>query len=378
MDIYVLERKVAICEKIGIIENYKSLIWNPMYYGQGSFEMVVPVTEDNLKMIKPFNILTREIDETFENGKRIFKSPMVIREISFKYDDEDGAMITVRGVSLKSHVLGSRVVDDYTILSGNAEAEIYGLMEDIFLDLGHSWREWPGYQNAPLKGYTETTNIQLFGENVAEWMEETCRNHRFGWDMNLSISGKTGSYSAVTFELYKGVNRTSNQNIVLPVIFSKANDNLINSEYEINYSNYATNCLVAGTEMPSSDKKWHIMTDDSPYGVYGQVPRQDARFETFLDSGISTEDYSSVPEYRAALNAVGLQQIAQSKTHTFLAEIDPDGMYKLNRDYFLGDIVEVRTEYGINAKARIEEIIYAIDENGTSVVPSFGDWEVMD
>ena len=303
---------------------------------------------------------------------------MVIREISFKYDDEDGAMITVRGVSLKSHVLGSRVVDDYTILSGNAEAEIYGLMEDIFLDLGHSWREWPGYQNAPLKGYTETTNIQLFGENVAEWMEETCRNHRFGWDMNLSISGKTGSYSAVTFELYKGVNRTSNQNIVLPVIFSKANDNLINSEYEINYSNYATNCLVAGTEMPSSDKKWHIMTDDSPYGVYGQVPRQDARFETFLDSGISTEDYSSVPEYRAALNAVGLQQIAQSKTHTFLAEIDPDGMYKLNRDYFLGDIVEVRTEYGINAKARIEEIIYAIDENGTSVVPSFGDWEVMD
>ena len=53
-----------------------------------------------------------------------------------------------------------------------------------------------------------------------------------------------------------------------------------------------------------------------------------------------------------------------------------DGNYVLNKDYFLGDIVQVINEYGISATPRIIEIIESEDENGTSVVPTFSTWEV--
>lgn len=51
-------------------------------------------------------------------------------------------------------------------------------------------------------------------------------------------------------------------------------------------------------------------------------------------------------------------------------------MYVLNRDYFLGDLVQIENEKGIKAAPRITEIIYAEDENGSSVVPTFSEWEV--
>ena len=126
--------------------------------------------------------------------------------------------------------------------------------------------------------------------------------------------------------------------------------------------------------MPDSEDKWHIMTD-YPHAQF--YPPREERFEIYLDSGISPEDVEG-QYYTTVLNNAGLQELAQRKVISFTAEIVPYGMYTLDKDYFLGDIVEVRTEYGIKAKARIEDIIYSIDQNGTSVVPTFGDWEVIE
>lgn len=48
----------------------------------------------------------------------------------------------------------------------------------------------------------------------------------------------------------------------------------------------------------------------------------------------------------------------------------------MNKDYFLGDIVQVINAYGIRAMPRIIEIIESEDENGASTVPTFSTWEV--
>ena len=44
--------------------------------------------------------------------------------------------------------------------------------------------------------------------------------------------------------------------------------------------------------------------------------------------------------------------------------------------YNLGDIVQIENEYGIQATARILEIIDCEDESGYSTVPTFSTWEV--
>ena len=104
------------------------------------------------------------------------------------------------------------------------------------------------------------------------------------------------------------------------------------------------------------------------------------RYERFVDSSMSqTEGEVTISDAQYYLNLQNLakQEMAQVKLYDFTAVTDPDGMFKLNEDYFLGDIVKVVTEYGITAKARITEIIYSEDEQGKSVVPGFEEWEVI-
>jgi hypothetical protein len=60
----------------------------------------------------------------------------------------------------------------------------------------------------------------------------------------------------------------------------------------------------------------------------------------------------------------------------FEGSIDPNGLYLINRDYFLGDLVQIENEAGIKAAPRITEIIYSEDSGGVSVVPTFSNWEV--
>lgn len=370
MNFYVLDGPSGFYKKLGIIDTYQSAIWNPMYYGQGAFEMILPITPKHIELLQAHRLIVRESDVVKDGNYLQYNNPMVIKEIQYTHDDENGAIMIVRGVSLKSHVLGSRVVENYTVLSGNAEEQIYNVVES---NLETTWyRAWPNLRNAELKHFTETTELKLFGENIATWMEETCRRHRFGWNMYIR---KSNLGAGIYFELYKGEDRTEgNSKGNIPIIFSKDNDNLIRSELTINYNYYATNCLVAGTEKPDSEDKWHIMTD-YPEGQF--YPSREKRFEIYLDSGISPEDVEE-QHYTTVLNNAGLQELAQRQITSFTASVIPYGMYVLDQDYFLGDIVEVQTEYGIKAKARIEDIIYSIDESGTSIVPTFGDWEVIE
>ena len=69
---------------------------------------------------------------------------------------------------------------------------------------------------------------------------------------------------------------------------------------------------------------------------------------------------------------------ATSSTQQFEGEIETSGLYTINRDFFLGDIVQIENEMGIQAVPRIIGIIYAEDENGTSVVPTFSEMAVFD
>lgn len=366
MFLYVLKRQTRIVTKVGIIEKFQSCIWNPMYYGQGAFEMTVPATPEYVDLLQIYRLLVRDEDESLEDDRVTYRNVMVINHLNYSTDDDGGKIIKVSGVSLKSYILGSRVINGYFWLSGNAEEEIYEVAKEQLGNGDAVWyRQWPGFTTAPLKGLTGQTDIQLFGENLAEWMEETCKEHHYGWD--LYIHGRD-----FVFELYKGTDRTESQSDVLPVIFSKENDNLISSELDIDYTYHATNAMVVSSAEDSITGYRIFVTTPFPL----ETPEiRDDRFEIFIDSSIADNEAGS--SLYTALNAEGLQEIAQRKLVSFTAEIVPDGIYKINRDYFMGDVVEVITEYGIRAKARIIDIIYSTDENGTSTVPTFSDWEVM-
>lgn len=353
MDLYVLDGLNGIQN---IINSYQSIIWNVQYFDKNDFQVIVPATKENLEAIQVGSYLVRGDDISGAT----FRNVMVVENYQLDFDAENGWLLTVTGKGLKN-IVGQRIVWQQTNLSGFAETAIRQVITENIISPTDPKRVIDDFVLSEPKGFTEEIEIQLFGENIADWLVETCKTYSFGWDVYID-SGK------FIFELYKGTDRTYNQTAVTPVVFSPEFDNLLSSSYSYNKERYQNAALVGG-EGEGTDQR--TATVGTAEGL--------ERFEAYIDGGSvsSNGEIITVETYTKMLEEYGQTQLNQTAfTQNFSGEIDPAGMYVINQDYFLGDVVQIENESGIKATPRIIEIIYAEDENGSSVVPTFSEWEV--
>ena len=354
MNIYVLDGLNGIAD---IISSFQSCIWNVQYFGQNDFQLIVNASTLNVGMLKPGTYLVREEDITSTG----FENVMVIQDYQLDFDTEKGWLLTLTGKGLKNDILRRRIVWSQTNLTGNAETGIRSVITNNVISPSDSGRTIANFQLDTAQGFTETLDLQLLGENIAAWLEEICTTLGYGWDVYI----KNGKY---TFKLYKGTDRTYNQSYVAPVVFSPEYDNLLSSRYIYNMSEYQNAALIGGEGEGTSKRTASIGTST---GLN--------RYEAYVDgSGVSSNgQIITVEQYTKMLKEYGQSQLDQTAfTESFSGEIDPSGLYKINEDYFLGDLVQIENEKGIKTTPRIIEIIYAIDESGSSVVPTFSKWEV--
>lgn len=354
MDIYVLD---GLNGAIGMFDNYQSVIWNKQYFGQDDLQLVTAATEENLELLQIGKLLVRDMDIT-EDG---YKNLMLIQSRSISFDDETGWMLTITGKGLKN-LLARRIIwaqlnyDNVTI-----EDMIRDVITQNVISPSDSNRAIDNFVLGDKQNFTDTAEIQLFSENIAEWLENICTQYNYGWDVVI----KNNQY---VFILYKGTDRSYNQDAVAPVVFSPEYDNLYSSTYSHNQDNYVNAALVGG-EGDGTQKRTTTI---------GEATGLD-RYEGYIDgSSVSSNgEIITLDTYLNLLKSYGEEQIKQfQKTQTFEGEIEPNGMYKLNVDYFLGDVVQIENEKGIQATPRITEIIYSEDSNGVSIVPTFSEWEV--
>ena len=306
-------------------------------------------------------MLVRKTDISGDYDDLTYKNVMQIHGVKLDYESEKGWLLTLRGSGLK-RMVGQRIVWAQTNLSGTVEDGIRQVLTDNLIQPTDPDRVIPDFVLAPAKGYTETIEAQLFGENIADWIQSTCEMNGFGWD--VYISG--GKY---VFDLVKGTDRSSDQSVTEPVIFSTEYDNLASSSYEQNAENAEgfANAALVGGEGEGTDKT------TAAIGTAAGLER----FERYIDgSGISSNgEIITAETYQAMLENFGAEELAgKSAEEKITGEILQNGMYILNRDYFLGDIVELKTEF-YSAKSRITELIYSEDENGSYLIPTFGQWQ---
>ena len=354
MDIFVLNGLNGVAD---IISSYQSCIWNVQYFGQNDFQLVVNASTQNVNMLKPGAYLVRDEDIT-EDG---FTNIMVIQNYQLDFDTEKGWLLTLTGKGLKNDLLKRRIVWSQTNLTGLAEVGIRQVITENVISPSDSNRQIDGLVLDELQGFTETIEIQLLGENIADWLEEICTTYEYGWDVYIN----NGQY---VFKLYKGTDRTYDQSEVTPVVFSPEFDNLLSSSYKYDMGNYKNAALIGGEGEGTAQRTATIGTAT---GL--------SRYEAYIDGGSvsSNGEIITVETYTKMLQEYGQTQLDQTAyTESFSGEIDPAGLYEINQDYFLGDIVQIQNEKGIQATPRIIEIIYAEDENGSSVVPTFSKWEV--
>lgn len=349
MDIYVLNKSL---EKIGIIDEYTSLIWTKRYYTAGDFELYVPASVALFELLQEDFYLQRTDDDR----------AMIIETIQLQTDAEEGNYIIVSGRSVES-ILARRVIWNQTILNDTVENAIRQVITENCISPADTARKINGLELAAPSGFGEALQQQTRGDVISEWLETVCRTYGYGWKITIN----DGRF---IFSIFKGTDRTYGNAAGNPfVVFSPDFDNLINSNYMKDKQSYKNTALILGEGEGTSRKSAVVGTaeDLERYEIY-----VDARDISSNNGAISEGEYNNL------LSERGKQSIAeQAITTAFDGEIDGNGIYTYKKDFDIGDIVQIKNDYGIKAKSRIVEIIENDDESGRHIVPTLEKWEAQ-
>lgn len=345
MNFYLLDNEL---NKVMIIEQYRSFIWTNRYYTSGDFELYAPLTTQLLNNIQRNYFIVRDDDLT---------QCMIISDIKINTSIINGNYITVTGKSLKS-ILNRRIIWSQTVLNGEVETMVRKLVTDNAISPTNSDRTIPRLILGDEIGFDAPINAQYTGDNLGDTISLICQNHRIGYDVKLDLENKQ-----FVFVLYQGEDRTSSQTTLPRVVFSNDFDNLISSDYSYTSSNYKNVALVAGEGEGTARRTLSV---GSASGF--------ERYELYVDArDVSSNDGEIQPtEYNYLLTARGSQKLSETMINENInGEIEATTTYKLNVDFFLGDIVEVVNAFGMTMAPRITEIIECDDENGYTCVPTF-------
>lgn len=355
MNIYVLDESFEI---VGIIDEYISCIWTTRYFTYGDFELYVSADEELLDLLQTNRYLVRDKDIDEEG----YHNVMIIRNREITTDAEDGDHLVVTGYSLKS-IINRRIIPNQTVLSGEVVSCIQQLINENIINPENNSRKVNNFilgNNAIINTYT--MKQQITGKNLGEAITDICTTYGYGYDVYIN----NGNF---VFKIYEGTDRSYDQVINPYVVISSQFDNLLSSDYQVNTDNFANVAVVAGEGEGTARKK---VTVGDASGLNRYEVWVDSRNTSTNDGEISDEEYTEL------LIQEGEEKLSELQpTTSFTGEIDSTINYVFNRDYFLGDIVQVENDYGIRAKTRIIEIIESDSETGYEIIPTFSEMEVQ-
>lgn len=330
----------------GVIDDFSSLLWTRKYYEPGNFELQVPMTNTNRAILSIGNIVSHE--SAAEAG--------IIESITYE-ESPTSNYIKAAGRFLSAY-MDRRLVQGVYSFSGLVETAMRTILSNA--------TAIPLVSLGTLQGYADTVDFQVTYENLLTVEEKLGRGAGIGFRFKPDFTNK-----AITFELYKGTDRSVDQTANARVFFSEQYDNLNKSLYSANDQLYKTVAYVMGETTSTIE-------------VVGSETGLACR-EIFVDASDIQSSEMSADEYTAALQTRGAEALESAgMAESFECETEASANFAYRTDYDLGDIVTVKkTDWGISVNLRITEI-QEIYENGEArISPTFGNplpdtitWEV--
>ena len=358
MILYAWQILDSTFQRVYCLDTATSVIWINRFRDKGCFEIYTRADSELLALLTAH--------ETYWTREGKDENVMVTEALSLTTSAEDGAYITITGSGAESF-LARRIIPKQTVWqSKTAEYIIRDMIDkNIGANAGALRRVSRIALGEPLEDTTQTIDKQITGKNLLEAIKDLCTEWQYGFKM---VQGG----GAFTFQLYKGTDRSYNQSTNDYVIFSPAWDNLGDTEYTRDKSTLYTAVYVAGEGEGSA----RTIVSNAISGLNGLRRRElwvDAR-----NTSSTTESGTLSPTgYAAMLMQQASETIDNSpETINFEGEILDTSSYVYGVDYNLGDIVQIETEYGIRAAARVTEITEVEDESGYQLRPTLEEWSV--
>ena len=348
MELYIMNKSL---QTIGVIDSFESIIWTKRYLEAGEFELYIPISDTNLSLLQTGNYIYRLDDDAV----------MIIEDIKLETDVEKGNYITATGRSLES-ILDRRIVWNTTTFSGAAEDFIYKLINENAITPAITARKISNLTLDTKKGYTETISKQLTGDNLYTAITDICTAYNYGLKITLN------SKKNFVFSLYKGVDRSYNQNKNPCVVFSPEFDNILKSSFERSEEEYKNIALIAGEGEGDARKK---TTVGSASDLNRRELYVDARDVQSTENDVTMSD----SDYIKLLQARGQEKLNElTIKEAFSGECETSNSYVYRQDWNLGDIVQIKNEFGVSASPRIIEVIESEETDKNTIIPTFATW----
>lgn len=352
---------------IGIVDDYQSMIWTERYSEAGDFELYGATNSTIAKYCKIGYIVT--IPES--------KRAMIIESLEIDEQANESNKILVRGRSLES-LLFRRIVWDQTILNsttlGTGEAHVQDAVKKLLMDNAiapeDTSRELPlifGISEDPDITSLTFDSAQFTGNTLYDAVKQFADAFEIGFKIELDDG-------EMIFSLYAGKDRSFNQTDRPFVVYSDDFDNLISSNFKNNKTNYSNVALVAGEGEGSERKKIEYYSGSTePSGMKRYELFVDARdISSTVDDGQGGSTQLTDEEYNEQLQTRGASKLAEvEEDWSFDAQIDTVNSYQYDKDYWLGDILQLIGILGIKGYIRITEYIRCMDTSGYSAYPQF-------
>lgn len=402
--LYILNRQY---ETIGLIDQYYSLIWTTRFRGEGEFEIELPPSTDALYLLQMGNYVQDPNDT---------ETLMIVQDITIETDFEDGSRLKVKGYSLES-ILRNHIVQKPYVSEDKVDyiSFIRQVLTDNLVSPTNEAQKIPGLVidqksiSSPVPNLETTLALAVDGDNIYELVDEAAEYLDLGWRIRPLYSTK-----GMRFEFYLGTDRSYAQLINPWVVFSPSYDNLISSNYFTSLENYANVAYVKSPEGGTweQDESGEITPladiEDGGGGSGGggggtSYPIKISRGQYYITVFESAEepsgfdrhaiflDYSSEfqwydeennkvlteAEMTELLRAKALVELGQhKKTEAFDGEVETLRQFVYGVDFEIGDICQMKNEYGRECAIRVSEVVQSVDEGGYSLVPTFTnvDW----
>lgn len=346
-------------EPLWAVDLYESLIWTDRFDEYGDFEIYTQPSSTIASMLKKDYYL--EMDDS--------DKLMIIETFKTQVDEDAGKHLIVSGRSLES-ILERRIVWNQTILNGNFQNAMKKLFEDNIINPSIAGRKIGNFifkeSSDPI--ITELTiDAQYTGDDIYTIVKNNCLELGIGFQIVLNENKQ------FEFSFLSGRDLSYDQNIYPVVAFSPGFENLKNSTYTEDNSTLKTVALVAG-EGEGVDRRTTAVETSGETGLLRRELFVDAR-----DISSTTEQQTKLTndQYLSLLSERGKKKLAENfSKRSFDGEADVNGAFELNKDFFLGDIVEIIDEYGKNAKSRVIEIIHSDDQQKRTTIPTFSSAEL--
>lgn len=367
------------------IRYYESLIWTEKFFEPGEIELETYAIADTLSTIKIGSLLS--IRES--------KEVMMVETISIQTDDKDVEKLKVVGKSVTSY-LAHRAVGalrgvkyemsrSYSNLDAglvvlfnsfvNGEAYDYTTLQDAYYKnpkdrvplcmLSDSTFSLTPSDASPrfiTPGSIESVIRQWFAEYPIG-IRMLRPPNTVPAKVTINKSGVISRTSVVdakelVFDIFVGIDRSSDQTEVSPVVLDVEHDDLINPQY-----------LISATKFKS---EVHILLDHKsiltslPDSVVSGLDRR----VVVVDGG-APDDGENVANFEADAVMSAKEMLYDASIISGVdANVSSNSSEKIGVHYFLGDFVTVRGRYGIISRARVVELIRSESGEGEIVYPT--------